>query len=386
MRQFLYTWVHEAGHAFNFLHSWNKGRPNAFSWMNYPQNVTNFWDTFEFRFDDEELIHLRHGDRSEVIPGGDPWSTGGHLEGAALAFTQAEGDLPLELLVRSKERFDLLEPVAVELRLRNLLPDLPLEVDTRLNPDFGVIAVFVRRPDGRVVEYLPIACKLGTPETRTLNPEGSTEGEDRYSESVLLSFGRRGFYFDEPGEYLVRAIYQGTGEALIPSNVHRIRVGPPSTRDEDELAARYFTPEVGMALYLRGSASPFLQRGMDVLEEAADRYRDSVVGAKIAEVVAQGVGRPFFRIEDDQLTQTHEGDPQRAVELTTPAREFFRREERRELNLDYHRLVRQRSEYLTAMGETEQAKEELSDLREHLAALDVNEPVLDEIKSYEESL
>src|SRR5262245_14257994 len=34
MRQYLYTWVHEAGHAFNFLHSWNKGRPNSLSWMN----------------------------------------------------------------------------------------------------------------------------------------------------------------------------------------------------------------------------------------------------------------------------------------------------------------------------------------------------------------
>ena len=385
MRQFLYTWVHEAGHAFNFLHSWNKGRPNALSWMNYPQNVANFWNNFEFRFDDEELIHIRHGDRSEVIPGGDPWSTGGHLEGA-MAFAQAEGEVPLELLVRSKRRFDLLEPVAVELRLRNLLPDLPLELDTRLHPDFGVVAVFVRRPDGRVVEYLPIACKLGTPETRVLHPQGGAEGEDRYSERVLLSFGRRGFYFDEPGEYLVRAIYQGTGDALIPSNVHRIHVGPPTTRDEDELAARFFTPEVGMALYLGGSASPFLERGMEVLEELADRYSETEVGAKTAEVVAQGVGRPFFRIEDNQLTETHAGDPQRAVDLTTPAREFFRRDQRRELNLDYHRLARQRSEYLTTMGETEQAKEELSELREDLAARDVNEPVLEEIRAYEESL
>src|SRR5918996_1055724 len=280
----------------------------------------------------------------------------------------------------------VLEPVAVELRLRNLLPDLPLELDTRLHPDFGVVAVFVRRPDGRVVEYLPIACKMGTPETRVLQPREGAEGEDRYSERVLLSFGRRGFYFAEPGEYLVRAIYQGTGDALIPSNVHRIHVGPPTTRDEDELAARFFTPEVGMALYLGGSASPFLERGMEVLEELADRYSETEVGAKTAEVVAQGVGRPFFRIEDNQLTETHAGDPQRAVDLTTPAREFFRRDERRELNLDYHRLARQRSEYLTTMGETEQAKEELSELREDLAARDVNEPVLEEIRAYEESL
>jgi len=35
MRHYLYTWIHEAGHAFNFLHSWNKGRPDSLSWMNY---------------------------------------------------------------------------------------------------------------------------------------------------------------------------------------------------------------------------------------------------------------------------------------------------------------------------------------------------------------
>ncbi len=35
MRHFLYTWVHEAGHAFNFLHSWDKSRPDSLSWMNY---------------------------------------------------------------------------------------------------------------------------------------------------------------------------------------------------------------------------------------------------------------------------------------------------------------------------------------------------------------
>ena len=32
------------------------------------------------RFDDEELVHIRHGDRSAVIMGGDDWGSGGHLE------------------------------------------------------------------------------------------------------------------------------------------------------------------------------------------------------------------------------------------------------------------------------------------------------------------
>jgi hypothetical protein len=82
-RKFLYTWGHEAGHAFNFLHSWNKNRPDSLSWMNYDWRYDNrngddsYWSNFRFRFDDEELIHLRHGDRSSVIMGG----TRGHPAG-----------------------------------------------------------------------------------------------------------------------------------------------------------------------------------------------------------------------------------------------------------------------------------------------------------------
>src|ERR1043166_2157861 len=78
MRQFLYTWVHEAGHAYNFLHAWDKGRPDALSWMNYDWRYEQrngdgtFWKRFAFRFDDDELIHLRHGNRPAVIRAGDP--------------------------------------------------------------------------------------------------------------------------------------------------------------------------------------------------------------------------------------------------------------------------------------------------------------------------
>src|SRR5690606_27938231 len=35
-RNLLYTYVHELGHAFNLLHSWDKSRPDSLSWMNYP--------------------------------------------------------------------------------------------------------------------------------------------------------------------------------------------------------------------------------------------------------------------------------------------------------------------------------------------------------------
>lgn len=390
MRQFLYTWVHEAGHAFNFLHSWNKGRPNALSWMNYPQNVVNFWENFRLRFDDEELLHLRHGDRASVIMGGDPWASGGHLEAPSGAMSQLEGTPPIELLLRSKGYFEFLEPVVIECRLRNLLDDLPVDLDTRLNPAYGSVIVYIRRPDGRIVEYAPILCMLGNPQMQTLQPrQSAVQGEDRYSEDVFLSYGSYGFYFDEPGEYLVRGVYQSGGDVLIHSNVHRVRVGAPPSQEEDRIAQDFFSYEVGMSLYLNGSRSPCLSKGMALLESIAERYNDTLLGAKVATTLAHSVARSFFRLPDRQnpvLTKTHSADPQTALVLTAPALAVYKRERLRSLNIAYHQLVRNRAEYMVTLGQQAEARREVATLRHDLLARGVNEPVLNEIKTYEDSL
>lgn len=230
MRQFLYTWVHEAGHAFNFLHSWDKGRPNSLSWMNYPHRVSNFWDNFEFRFDDQELIHMRHGNRDAVIMGGDAWATGGHMEGELEVpvdrMSPVEGESPVELLVRSSEYFDFLEPVRIELRLRNLMDEQSIDLDRRLHPNFGNVSLFIRRPDGEVVRYKPVIHLMGETETITLNALDRTpEGEDRYSEEIYIGHGKDGSYFAQPGEYQVRAAYQDQEDLHVVSNTHTFRVG-----------------------------------------------------------------------------------------------------------------------------------------------------------------
>ena len=85
------------------------------------------------RFDDEELIHIRHGDRKTVIMGGDDWGTGGHLEAPPAAALEAGPGQPVELMVRCKPYVLLMEPVSVELRLRNTTP-VPIPIDPRLDP------------------------------------------------------------------------------------------------------------------------------------------------------------------------------------------------------------------------------------------------------------
>jgi hypothetical protein len=374
-----------------------------YDWRYDNRNGANsFWSNFEFRFDDEELIHLRHGDRASVIMGGDPWASGGHIEappGADYleappgAMSQVEGNPPIELLVRSKGYYAFMEPVEIELRLRNLLPGTPLAVDTQLDPAYGGVIIYLKRPDGSIMEYSPIMCKLATPQLRELQAAGGVPGTDRYSERIFLSYGRYGFYFDVPGDYLVRALYQGPGDVLIPSNMLRIRVGHPSSKDEDRFAYDFFTYPVGMSLYLDGSQSPHLEQGMDTLREAAGRFKASLVGAKAAAIVAKSAARPFFRVEekDDRrvLRQTHKAQPEEALKLTEPGLSVYKQasgQEARALNLGYHDLVRQRAEYLVATDQKQQAKQEVAAMRKDLKARGVNAPVLEEIEAYEKSL
>lgn len=395
MRHFLYTWVHEAGHAFNYLHSWNKGRPDALSWMNYDwkyddrNGANQFWRNFRFRFDDEELLHIRHGDRVSVIMGGDAWATGGHLETPADAFAQGEGDPPLELLLRAQDYFDFMEPVKIEARLRNLT-DAPLEIDARVTPESGNLTVFLRRPDGRIFLYAPIICELAEPQRKVLEPLAAGEankGLDRHSSLVPLMYSAAGFAFDEPGEYLVRAIYAGNGH-LATSNTLRLRIGRPFSRDEDRFAQDFFTYPVGMALYLEGSQSPFLAAGMNCLEAASERFAQAGVGVAAAAAIAKSKGDDFYRRVGDGSTiaRTHEADPKAALKTTEAAVAYYRKRKEKELNLPYHQLMDLRAALHLQAGSPEAAKEELQELRSDLKARGVNPPVLASIKAEEERL
>ncbi|MGW6131148.1 hypothetical protein ACWFNE_14080 [Cellulomonas sp. NPDC055163] len=388
MRQFLYTWVHEAGHAFNFLHSWNKARPDALSWMNYPQrydarNGTDaFWSSFRFRFDDEELLHLRHGDRAAVIMGGDPWASGGHLESPPDATAETAPDSAVELLVRTQGYVELMEPVQVELRLRNASPS-PLELDVRLDPRHGVTTVLVRRPDGRTVVFDPVVCEYGLPRTAVLEPlaaDASNQGEDRYSAVVPLTFGTRGFLFDAPGEYLIRAAYHGGG-LFLTSPAARLRVGRPMSREEDRLAHEWFTREVGLSLVLDGSQSPTLGAGMATLRDAAELLPGTELAAQAAVTVARSVGRDFYRRVDDRMVQAHAADPDAALQLTAPALALYQRSGDAAHNLPYHQVVDLRTDLNVEAERSGAAREELLTLADDLAARGANAPVVDDVRS-----
>jgi hypothetical protein len=384
MRQFIYTWVHEAGHAFNLLHSWNKSRPSSLSWMNYDwkydqiNGPDSFWAGFRFRFDDEELIHIRHGDRASVIMGGDPWASGGHLESPTGAMTTTEPDTEIEFTVRSKPHFAFMEPVDVELRLRNL-SSAPVPVDARLDPKYGTTTVFVQQPDGTQVVFETVFCLYGEPELVELEPRPTDEalkGPDRTSALVPLTYGVGGFTFDVPGQYLLRAVYHGAG-FLTTSNTHRIYVGYPTDKAEDRFAPDFFSRDVGLTLALDGSMSPYLSEGLDTLRAAVDRFADNEVGVKAAGFVARSVGNAFYRRDDgDVLVKHHDADPQEALAVTDQALAAYQQSGAKTDNLAYAQLVDLRAKLHVDAGDPGAAAGEVNALADDLASRGANDNVV----------
>ena len=93
-REYMFTLVHEVGHALNMVHSFDKGRPAALSWMNYPHlfplgteagpghnGTPEFWAEFDQAFDNLEMHHLRHSTPREIGSGG--FEFGMYEEGAS---------------------------------------------------------------------------------------------------------------------------------------------------------------------------------------------------------------------------------------------------------------------------------------------------------------
>jgi hypothetical protein len=151
----------------------------------------------------------------------------------------------------------------------------------------------MQKPDGGVVQYDPLICAVAVPDPLVLAPaRDDNTGEDRYSREIFLTYGGNDFYFGLPGEYRIRAVYQGPSDALIPSQAYRLRIGVPASKELDR-AQDYFTDEVGLTLYLQGSRSPYLKTGGG-FSPLVNREKRSSLGLKVAVALANGLagGQP----------------------------------------------------------------------------------------------
>lgn len=391
-RNYLRACVHELGHALNLLHSFDKDRPESPSWMNYPwrypygYNVppgwdgsSDFWRNCRFEFDPEEVRHLRHDALLEVIPGGAAFGALGHDEPAPRAASgQQQEAAPVGLYVRTRpERslFRLAEPVTIELKLKNQT-QASLVVPDMLNPEFGMVQLYIRGPKGQVRPYQPLFRLCSEARTVELPP-----GEKLF-ESAFVTYGAKGFYFEEPGEYQIWAVY-GAGGLRLRSNLLRIRVAFPQGSADEEMAMWTFGRDQGHVLYMRGAEH--LQTGNDRLREVTERFPDSNLSHYIHLCFGNNRARAFKdlvagRVRPPQL--------ELAAQELEKARKFSPVQEKYSAldNITHGRAADLLSDLYLRMADPQKARSILMETARYFKRIDVKPEVIEEMRKRAEAI
>ena len=299
LRLQLYTYVHELGHCFNLMHSWQKqyasppkpNRPDSLSWMNYPWaypkgGAAGYWSSFDFRFDDEELIHLRHGFRYDVIMGGHDFTAGASL-GREVMADPISDESGLRLTISThKPSFALGEPVVLELKLKTT-DTRGRRAHTWLHPNYGLVKIVISKPGGEVCAYEPMIDHLVGDRQAVLGVD------DEIGDSAYIGYGKGGFYFEQPGQYRVRAAYAALDGSQVLSDILTIRVRYPVSEDDDKLAELFMGEAQGALLYLKGSDNETLRAGNDAFDEVLDRFDAHPMATYVRMVKGVNAGRTF---------------------------------------------------------------------------------------------
>lgn len=316
VRQQLYACTHELGHAFNLLHSWQKSyatppapnRPNSLSWMNYPQDFpageTTFWNSFNFQFDDHELLHIRHGFRNSVIMGGSAFASGAALtdDDAWRAPVEDRSGLKLELSVPAGLRLGA--PVCVDLRL-SATDCRGVPVYQTLRPRTGTVEIAIARPNGNVVAYRPLI--------HHCIADAGTVLDTEIQETAFIGYGRDGLYFGEPGLYGLRARYTAPDGSTIVSDTARLRVRAPINEADEAVAELMVGDQQGTLMYVVGSDAQELQAGNDALRTVVEQYPEHPLADVARVVLGTNAKREFKQVEADNTVtvrapQAEEGD------------------------------------------------------------------------------
>ena len=294
-RMKFWTAMHEIGHAFNLAHSWQKSlgtswvpladEPSALSYMNYPYNYPGgldaFFASFEYGFSPDELLFLRHAPERLVQMGAEPWFSDHGFERDAYEGLRAAvtGPLELEVRVHREPRFEFLEPVVAELRLRNV-SSTPTVVDANVLEDDG-LAIVVAKDGGATRRWLPFARYCTAPAPTVLQP-----GEAMYT-SVFLSAGTGGWLISDPGSYRVFAAADlGDGRSALSAPL-RLVVERPVSAEAERLAGDVFTRDVAHTLAFGGTRQ--LHGANRTLREVADR----LPGSRAAVHATAALGAPM---------------------------------------------------------------------------------------------
>ncbi|WP_460060852.1 hypothetical protein [Streptomyces sp. YKOK-I1] len=327
----LRTYVHELGHAFNLMHSWQKDGavppqplgPNGgygdLSWMNYAQRFqppppapggrAAYWAAFPFQFTDSELVHLRHGFYRDVVMGGNPFGVGAAEVDADLFDDAVVDNSGLALELRSSGRFRFGEPVVVEIKLAST--DLRgRSTHGRLHPKDGFVTVAIRTPSGETRTYRPPLIRCADHADRTV----LDADRPAVYESAYVGYGKDGFYFQQPGQYHLRAQYHASDGSRVFSPVHRLTVRRPLTEADEDVAELMMSgDEQGTLFSLLGSRAESLESGNQALDQVLDQYPEHPLAVYARMVKGFGVSRDFKNLTPGKELRIHHANTEEGI-------------------------------------------------------------------------
>jgi hypothetical protein len=388
LRLQLYTHVHELGHCFNLLHSWQKSLANppapdrisALSWMNYPWRFPGgpgaFWNSFPFQFDDLEIVHLRHAFRNNVIMGGNPFASGSALDSEMssvhLFADPIIDNSGLELRLSSKPDFKLGEPVVVEIKLSTTVKN-HIFVDSNISPKYHAVKIGIRKPSGVIDTYEPLIDYLITPQPIVLNAD-----KPAIYASAYIGYGKD-LYFDQPGEYLVRAIYYGLDGSKVLSNVLSIKVNFPLSETDEKVASLLMGDEQGKLFYLLGSPPVVLEDGNKAFDTVLAEYKDNPLAVYVQFVRGIDAGRKFKLIEKDRVKVVRERESDLSIKLLDQTVEKSKVGKGLD-NISTNYAMRQMIKQYLLKENTKKAKETMDDMVSYFSGLKLNSNVIETIK------
>ncbi len=392
-RAFLWASVHETGHCFNLLHSFAKAegkpsRPDDLSWMNYPylydelqgKQPGDFWKNFPFQFTNDELFHLRHAELYAVIMGGFPLQAGAGAEyteseiEALRAYAPDPADISLR--VEAKAAYQFGEPVMVELSLRPpATAGAQVPAHMSLNPSSGFVSVLIKKPSGKVTQFRPLLIHNVVPEQETFG-----KGVQPKYESVYIGYGKDGFYFADPGEYQVMAVYKGLDGLKRVSQPATLRVEPPPPGEETQFANALLGRQQGQIFYFDGS--DMLSEGTAILQEHLRRQPNGAVARHIHRVIGINAARSFKFVTPQKTLRVRDANAAVAIRNLSASLQISATTARSPLdNITYGRAAVLLTETQVKAGREEQAQTLADSVSQYFASQGLRKDVVRSIRT-----
>jgi hypothetical protein len=396
----LRTYVHELGHAFNLLHSWEKHLANPpqplgpngglgdLSWMNYdwkytptsgPGGVAAYWSAFPFHFSMNELVHLRHGFYRNVIMGGNPFGKGAAEVDPYLIDEPIENNSGLALELRVEDGlgrprdFAYGEPVVIELKLSTT--DLRgRTTHGYLHPNDNFVTLLIQQPSGRTVQYRPLLIRCND-EDRVVRLDADRPA---IYESAYVGFGKDGFYFQEPGEYAVRAEYVATDGSRVVSPVLRFRVRRPLTAEDANAGELLMGEAQGIQLYLLGSDAAKLKPGDEALDLLLDKHGGHSLAVYANMLKGINAERDFKDVTPDKALEVRPAKPKESVDRLSAVVKASTKAGGVD-NVTLNMVMRQLASAQAKAGDLDKAEQTMDRMVDVFAGKNLNPHVMDTI-------